>query len=383
MWETFSGKFSTNLKLHLKSSHREAYDEVIKKEKQNKEKENEKKSCTRANAACNFSMESNQPQITTFLKRPKLYNNEDPKCKAITKKLSIFLAASSAPISLVEDPTFSSLITELGSRYSIPSRYMMSKKIDEVLIDLKGNILSHMLQARKLNFCNFFASHKRHSVTLAVKRMPSPHTGEEVLKIVLQIFKDWNIPDHKIGSIITDNGSNMVKAFKIIQLQQKENMQNEGDKYVNPSAAGFDVYYLIATFLDPKYTLILNDQQTTVVKAHLIVALKTEISEFTDTTLESGNTETVSVVANSDEQPPLKKFRHLSSIISQRLREAHQVDKGIAATTAENEIERFYELRFNIPTPSKKRCSYILVRVGNYITKSFSLSSRLNGSTCI
>ncbi|XP_065896068.1 E3 SUMO-protein ligase ZBED1-like [Dysidea avara] len=244
--KTFSGKFSTNLKLHLKSSHREAYDEVIKKEKQNKEKENEKKSCTRANAACNFSMESNQLQITTFLKRPKLYNNEDPKCKVITKKLSIFLAASSAPISLVEDPTFSSLITELDSRYSIPSRNMMSKKIDEVLIDLKGNILSHMLQARKVNFfvltygarrndcflsvtAHFFASHKRHNVTLAVKRMPSPHTGEKVLKIVLQIFKDWSIPDHKIGSIITDNGSNMVKAFKILQLQQKENMQIEGD----------------------------------------------------------------------------------------------------------------------------------------------------------
>ena len=238
--KTFSGKFSTNLKLHLKSSHREVYDEVIKKERQNKEKENEKKSCTRANAACNFSMESNQPQFTTFLKRPKLYNNEDPKCKAITKKLSIFLAASSAPISLVEDPTFSSLITELDSRYSIPSRYMMSKKIDEVLIDLKGNILSHMLQARKVNFCtdiwskkgmtacfigvtaHFFASHKRHNVTLAVKRVPSPHTGEEVLKIVLQIFKDWNIPNHKIGSIITDNGSNMVKAFKILQLQNKK-----------------------------------------------------------------------------------------------------------------------------------------------------------------
>ena len=77
----------------------------------------------------------------------------------------------------------------------------MSKKIDEVFIDLKGNILSHMLQARKVNFCtdiwskkgmtasfigvtaHFFASHKHHNVTLAVKRMPSPHTGEEVLKI--------------------------------------------------------------------------------------------------------------------------------------------------------------------------------------------------------
>ena len=139
-----------------------------------------------------------------------------------------------------------------------------------------------------------------------------------------------------------------------ISKRLNNELKSRFDKYVNPSAAGFDVYYLVATFLDPKYTLILNDQQTTVVKAHLIVALKTEISEFTDTTLESGSTETVSVVANSDEQPPLKNVRHLSGIISQRLREAHQVDKGIAATTAESEIERFYELRFNIPMPSKK-----------------------------
>ena len=36
----------------------------------------------------------------------------------------------------------------------------MSKKIDEVLIDLKGNILSHMLQARKVNFCTDIWSKK-------------------------------------------------------------------------------------------------------------------------------------------------------------------------------------------------------------------------------
>ena len=73
-----------------------------------------------------------------------------------------------------------------------------------------------------------------------------------------------------------------------ISKRLNNELKSHFDKYVNPSAAGFDVYYLVATFLDPKYTLILNDQQTTVVKAHLIVALKTEISEVTDTTLELG-----------------------------------------------------------------------------------------------
>ena len=80
---------------------------------------------------------------------------------------------------------------------------MISKRIDEVRVDLKGNIMSGMLQARKVNFCtdiwsqkgmtasfigitaHFFANYKHHNVTLAVKRIPSPHTEEEVLKIVL------------------------------------------------------------------------------------------------------------------------------------------------------------------------------------------------------
>ena len=74
---------------------------------------------------------------------------------------------------------------------------------------------------------HFFAEHKRHNVTLAVKCMPGPHTGEEVLKVVSLIFKDWSVPDHKIGSIITDNGSNMIKAFKLLQLQLKTNGESE------------------------------------------------------------------------------------------------------------------------------------------------------------
>jgi len=37
-------------------------------------------------------------------------------------------------------------------------------------------------------------------------------------------------------------------------------------------------------------------------------------------------------------------IRHLFSVISQRLKETHQLDKGIATTTAESEIEKFCEL---------------------------------------
>ena len=77
------------------------YGDVLKKEKDVKEKELKEKEKRSANAACNFS---NQPRITTLLQKPKVYDKNDIKCKTITKKLSVFLAATNVPISLVEDP---------------------------------------------------------------------------------------------------------------------------------------------------------------------------------------------------------------------------------------------------------------------------------------
>ena len=32
--------------------------------------------------------------------------------------------------------------------------------------------------------------------------------------MVKNILVEWNIPTEKVGNIITDNGSNMIKAFK-------------------------------------------------------------------------------------------------------------------------------------------------------------------------
>ena len=42
---------------------------------------------------------------------------------------------------------------ELDPRYLVPSRYIISKRIDKILVDLKGNIVSHISKARKINFC--------------------------------------------------------------------------------------------------------------------------------------------------------------------------------------------------------------------------------------
>ena len=50
-------------------------------------------------------------------------------------------------------------------------------------------------------------------MTLAVRLFDHPHTAERVRSLLDVIMKEWDI-DQKLYVIITDNGSNMVKAFR-------------------------------------------------------------------------------------------------------------------------------------------------------------------------
>ena len=50
-------------------------------------------------------------------------------------------------------------------------------------------------------------------MTLAVRLFDRLHTAERVRSLLDVIMKEWDI-DQKLYVIITDNGSNMVKAFR-------------------------------------------------------------------------------------------------------------------------------------------------------------------------
>ena len=55
---------------------------------------------------------------------------------------------------------------------------------------------------------------ERHNVTLAARRFPSPHTAVNVAALVNTVLSEWNITHDVVHRILTDNGSNMVAAFK-------------------------------------------------------------------------------------------------------------------------------------------------------------------------
>lgn len=50
--------------------------------------------------------------------------------------------------------------------------------------------------------------------------MPHPHTGEVIASVVSDTLNIWKINASKVMLVLTDNGSNMVKAFKQTFVQE-------------------------------------------------------------------------------------------------------------------------------------------------------------------
>ena len=66
-------------------------------------------------------------------------------------------------------------------------------------------------------------------MTLAVRRMPPSYIAENIRAIVDQVLLEWEIPHHKISAILSDNGSNIVAAFRGHFCTSSEDEDESGD----------------------------------------------------------------------------------------------------------------------------------------------------------
>ena len=165
------------------------------------------------------------------------------------------------------------LLNELDRCYPVPSRTQIMREIDQLVIEMKTKVQTHLAEARKIHFCidiwtkrgmsssylgitaHFFSlhDHRIRQAVLAVRRINHPQTAENICEIfefvlkewnipqskisailtdnICEIFefvlKEWNIPQSKISAILTDNGSNMIKAFKQQLEEQHEETEEE------------------------------------------------------------------------------------------------------------------------------------------------------------
>ena len=74
--------------------------------------------------------------------------------------------------------------------------------------------------------------HRRHCVTLAVRRMKFSHTGSYIRSLVDNVLSEWDIHPDKVIASLTDNGSNMVAAFRM-QVQDLSAIGDEQEEEID------------------------------------------------------------------------------------------------------------------------------------------------------
>lgn len=62
-------------------------------------------------------------------------------------------------------------------------------------------------------------THKPVHAFLNLSEIYHPHTGQMLANCLENSLKAWGIPDEKVLLVVSDNGSNMIKAIRIVQLE--------------------------------------------------------------------------------------------------------------------------------------------------------------------
>ena len=228
--KSVAGKFPTNLKKHLKLAHPDVFEEIVRKEQESKKVKAEKE-CSKRAASLKYH---HQSTLKESLEKKNPYSKDSPRYKLITRKLAIFVGSSSVANRIVENLEFQDLLSAMDNRYPVPGRSSIQKELDQIMIELKAKVSAYIESANAVSItCDIWSKrgltssylgvtahfysrtdNRRHTVTLAVRRLTTSHTASNIRSLLDDILVEWDILPNKISAVITDNGSNMIAAFK-------------------------------------------------------------------------------------------------------------------------------------------------------------------------
>ena len=135
--QIINGKYTTNLRQHIKSKHPKEYSEILAIEstiKKAKEEAESKPVISHKVAATT----AKQVVLAQSLSAGQHYLKESPIYQSIKRKLAVFVGSNYVANNIVESAEFKELIHTLNSKYKIPGRKTLNQEIEKVLIEIKA-----------------------------------------------------------------------------------------------------------------------------------------------------------------------------------------------------------------------------------------------------
>ena len=185
----------------------------------------------------------------------KKYNASDPRQFSMTDSVVNRIAGDLLPLSTVDSPHFKSMMAMAGPRYQVPSRKHLTTKIIPAKISALRIDLMCMLSKADSKICvtidlwssrqmrsyygvtgHFITDWTLYSVMLACTRFSGSHTGDAIADKFQDVTSSFEISE-KISHVVTDNASNMLKAFSLPGFEDCHDNTDEGDDSDNEDGA--------------------------------------------------------------------------------------------------------------------------------------------------
>ncbi|XP_075710105.1 E3 SUMO-protein ligase ZBED1-like [Rhinoderma darwinii] len=229
---TYSGNTS-NLSYHLEKNHPEEFCEFVKS---NTEQMRE----AFAAAFSKLKPETSQQvvQETLIMKSSHTF---DKKQLEVSSAVVNLICDGMFPASILDEPTFKSLLKTLDPRYELPSRkYICSRVLPEKyhtvrdaiqkeLVDvLWCGISTDMWKSESQNrsyvtlFAHFLATSASNSFTIGSRclktlEVPEENQAEAITRVLYETFIEWGISTKVFGAT-TDCSKNIVKACSLLDI---------------------------------------------------------------------------------------------------------------------------------------------------------------------
>jgi len=148
------------------------------------------------------------------------------------KNLMNYIVKSMKPLHTVDDLNFIELCRGLDSSIKVMSRRTLSRKIEEDSISVTEQLLqvfqnvkficttADIWSTKHRSFMGVTAhwidenTLQRHGAVLACKRFKGTHNYIRIANLLFEINMQYNLKCNQVVSMVTDNGTNFVKAFK-------------------------------------------------------------------------------------------------------------------------------------------------------------------------
>ena len=228
---------TTNLHTHLEDHHPDVYASIAPTSSHGKTKRKV------------------QPTLTQVIEKGKKCDPKSQRVQELNRAIAHYIAKDMQPFHTVERQGFREMVHAFDPKYELPSRkYFSTTEIPKLYMDVKESIVKPAVQNAQyfsastdlwtscsnhpyLSFTIHFLTKDWELKSYCLDTVPlfEDHTGQNIADALQDILANWELKAESLVVTTTDNGSNFVLAFQLLEYPRLSCFGHNLDLAINKS----------------------------------------------------------------------------------------------------------------------------------------------------